>query len=78
MMTKIESKLIAFARWAIEAHREDSCDLDGGSIQDKLEELGLLERVRVTKPCGEHCACAEYVGDDFPTDCLRLVDGMEE
>jgi hypothetical protein len=77
-MSDIETKLIALARWAIEEHRKDCADLDGGSIQDKLEELKLIERVTVTEPCGENCSCAEYVGPDgFPTDCLRLVDGVQ-
>jgi hypothetical protein len=75
-MNEIESRLVAFARWAIAAHREDSCDLDGGAIQDQLEVLGLMERVRVNEPCGEQCACAEYWGDDFPVECLRLVEGV--
>ena len=76
-MTDIEQKLIAFARWAIEEHRSELGDLEGGSIQDKLEDLGLLERVKVTEPCGEHCRCAEYT-DDWPTSCLRMLDGAKE
>lgn len=46
-MTKVETemindKLIAFAWWAILEHLEHLGDLDGGSIQEKLIELGLL------------------------------------
>lgn len=76
-MTEIENKLIAFARWAIEEHRAELGDLDGGSIQDKLEDLGLLQRVEVTEPCGEQCRCIDYHGE-FPAECLRLVDGITE
>ena len=75
-MTDIDKKLIAFARWAIEEHRSELGDLDGGSIQDKLEDLGLLQRVKVTEPCGEYCTCEEY--GPFPAECLRLVDGVKE
>lgn len=58
--------------WVIHEHRAEMGDLDGASIQDKLGELGLLERVPVTEPCGERCSCAEYV-DEWPAQCLRLV-----
>lgn len=76
-MTELENKLIAFARWAIEAHRFDGgCDLDGGDIQEKLEELGILVHVTVQEPCGEGCVCQEYYGE-FPAECLRLCDAYE-
>lgn len=77
-MTEIEKKLITFARWVIAEHRSVVGDLDGGSIQDELEELGLLERIEVQEPCGEGCRCAEYYGGEFPTECLRLVYGVKE
>ena len=77
-MTEVEQKLIAFARWAIGVSGEyGGCDIDGGSIQDKLEELGLLQGVRVDAPCGNDCACEEYYGE-FPVECLRLIDGIKE
>jgi len=76
MMTGQESKLIEFARWAIREHRESFADLDGGSIQDKLQELGLLVGVEVTAPCGENCTCEEY--GDFPQTCFRLANGVME
>ena len=71
----IDAKLIEFALWAIRQQREHCMDLDGGDVQDKLEELGLLERVTVAESCGDHCRCAEY--GDFPQDCLRLADGVQ-
>lgn len=73
-MTPIESSLVAFARWVIHEHRSSMCDVGGGDIQDKLDQLGLLVSVRVTEPCGEDCPCAEY--GDFPQDCLRLAEGV--
>ncbi len=76
-MTDIEKKLVAFAQWVIAEHRCAFGDVDGGSIQDKLEELGILQPVRVSEPCGEFCMCVEYEAE-FPTDCLRLVDGVKE
>ncbi len=76
-MTPIEKRLIVFAQWVISELREHlGSDLDGGDAQDKLEELGLLVRVPVDAPCGEYCHCAEY-DDEFPTECLRLVDGVK-
>ena len=69
-------QLITFARWTICEHRKhEGCDMDGESIQDKLEELGLLVRVEVKEPCGENCHCAEYC-DEWPVHCLRLADGV--
>ena len=73
-MTEQESKLIEFARWAIREHRSSFTDLDGGSIQDKLEALGLLVGVEVAEPCGDNCTCEEY--GEFPQRCLRLADGV--
>jgi hypothetical protein len=31
-----------FARWVIQESCFDGCDIDGGSVQDKAVELGLL------------------------------------
>lgn len=61
-----------FGQWVIDEHREESGDIGGGEIQDKLEELGLLERVEVAESCGEQCRCAEYYAE-WPAQCLRLV-----
>lgn len=74
-MTRIDEQLLAFARWVIAEHREELGDLDGGSIQDKLIELGLLVGVEVTEPCGELCRCVEYFGE-FPATCYRLDAGV--
>jgi len=74
MTPDIQQKLIEFAQWAICEHHSELGDLDGASLQDKLVELGLLVEVHVTEPCGEDCRCAEW--DDFPQECLRLVDGV--
>ena len=55
-----------FALAVLEESRDELADLDGGWLQDKAEELGLLVRVQVTEPCGEGCRC-----EDFPQYCLR-------
>lgn len=65
--------------WVLEQTRGDyvGSDLNGGDIQDKAEELGLLVRVDVTEPCcEEHCHCAEY--GEFPQQCLRYSDAVAE
>jgi len=63
-------KLKQFGIVVLEEHRQNECcDLDGGFLQDMAEKYGLLERVSVTEPCGENCACQEW--DDFPQECLR-------
>lgn len=40
-------------------------DIDGGWLQDKLIEHGLLEGREVVEPCGENCSC-----ENFPTTCF--------
>lgn len=67
------SRLERFALAVLEEARGDSIGyIDGGWLQDKGEELGVLVKVPVTEPCGELCQCAEY--GDFPQDCLRYSD----
>ena len=62
-----------FGRWCLtELWENIGSDLDGDSAQDKAEELGLLHRVHVLKPCSDNCACADY--GDFPQECLRIID----
>ena len=63
--------LAKLGKWVLDMRAEHDCaDLDGGDIQDKAVELGLLEGVKVTESCGENCNCAEY--GDFPLTCFRL------
>jgi hypothetical protein len=64
-----------YALMVLEESRDDLCDLDGGWLQDKAEECGLLVRVNVTEPCGEICSCAEC--GDFPQDCLRYSAAVQ-
>lgn len=47
-------------------------ELDGGELQDMLVEAGILVPETVNEPCGENCACADYVFE-FPTTCYRLA-----
>lgn len=56
------AKLRAFALAVLNA--ADGGSLDGGDLQDIAVIHGVLEIVEMTAPCGEHCACAEYYGDD--------------
>lgn len=75
-MTAQDKALADFGRWCLLQSREGGgSDLDGGSLQDKAEQLGLLERVTVHAACGEACVCAEY--SDFPQICLRLASGVQ-
>lgn len=67
-----QEQFARFGVFILNLSREDFGDIDGGTIQDRAEKLGLLHRVRVIEPCSEDCACAEY--DDFPQECLRLTE----
>jgi len=67
-MTPLEQ----FALAVLHEARDSLCDLDGGWIQDKGVELGVLVSIEVTEPCDpETCRCAEY--GDFPMTCYRIV-----
>lgn len=71
--------LEALARYdlaVLEESRDLLGDLDGGWLQDKAEEFGLLVLVEVTERCGEHCRCAEY--GDFPQECLRYSEEVRQ
>ena len=59
--------LAAFGAWCAREFRESLGDVDGGSAQDAMERLGVLERKTVSEPCGEGCVCVEY--GEFPHDC---------
>lgn len=63
-----------FALAVIEESRDELDGIDGGWLQDKAQELGLLVLVPVAEPCEEGCRCAEY--DDFPMDCLRYSEAL--
>lgn len=62
-----------FGHWCLTASREDFSDLDGGDLQDRAQECGLLEPIAATEPCGESCQCAELC-DEWPAECLRMID----
>lgn len=57
---------------------EDRGDIDGGWLQDKAVECGVLIEVQATERCigpdEGNCACAEY--GDFPMTCYRLNDAL--
>lgn len=64
-------RLAAFGAAVLEESRDDLCDLDGGWLQEKAVELGVLVEVPVTEACDEStCRCAEY---GFPTTCYRYA-----
>ncbi len=56
--------LRSFAQFVMESWPDG--DIDGGELQDKAVELGLLklEDPAPTEPCGEGCSCAEYYSDE--------------
>lgn len=64
-----------FARWALTESSFSGMDLDGGSVQDKAMELGLLVRREATKPCGDNCSCADF---GFPSWCYRFAPLLEK
>ena len=69
-MTPLEQ----FAIDVLNQSRESFADVDGGWIQDRATELGILVPVPVTEACGENCQCAEY---GFPADCFRYSEQVQ-
>jgi hypothetical protein len=62
-LTTERDTLRTFALHIMESWPEG--DVDGGSLQDKALELGLLKQ-KIPMPresCGEGCTCAEYFSD---------------
>ena len=73
-----DEPLAKFGAWCLgEMDRDGGGDIDGGAAQDKALELGVLERVTVTEPCGEDCYCAEFYGE-FPAECIREAAAIRE
>lgn len=68
--------LARFGLWCLEEARgvDGPGDVDGGDLQDKAVELGLLSSHEVTEPCCEGCACSEW---GFPTTCIRTSAALE-
>jgi hypothetical protein len=69
--------VLEFARWAIRESCWDGCDLDGGSVQEKAEALGLIaaEPYDIDKhgPC-EYCP---EPGDDWYVFAGPLAASIE-
>ena len=65
----------AFSRWVLDQFYDSDCsgvDIDGGTLQEKACEFGVMKRVSVTEPCCEFCPCAEFIGNDgIPAYCYR-------
>jgi hypothetical protein len=75
MTTEQSAALAAFARHMIEI-AWDGHDADGGEIQGRAVEAGMLVPTTVDAPCGETCRCVEY--GEFPATCYRLAPWMTE
>ena len=63
---------IAWILW----ERLQGLDIDGGDLQAKAVEFGVLAPVKVTEPCMVACPCAE--NDNIPGLCFRSTprDGV--
>ena len=69
---RAQAGAIRFAGHVLNAHRNEGYpgDVDGGYLQRRATECGLLEERTVSAPCGEQCACAEVLSEqEFPTVC---------
>lgn len=70
-------RLMAFARWAIHEGSFAGCTLDGGSIQDKAAELGILTKTKYDPAVHGDSDCAEP-GDDWFVFASALEQKVED
>ena len=67
-----------FAREVMEGW-PDAALLDEFGMQDLALECGLLEKVKMDKPCGENCWCDGYYGEkDWPVTCYQRRGALAE
>ncbi len=69
-----------FLHWVIDQALEGN-DIDGGELQDKAVECGLLNPVVATEACGKHCYCQileTKFGCVFPIDCYKKTEWSKE
>jgi hypothetical protein len=76
-MNKKEQALIEFAKFCLWQGGDWCGGIDGEEMQDKAEELGLIEPYTATEPCCDYCMCAE-IDADFPVTCYRYTDLMKD
>lgn len=67
-------KLAAFGAWCAREFRDSLSDVDGGSAQDAMENLGVIVKHEATEPCGAGCMCVEY--GEFPHKCFKFPPGV--
>ena len=57
--------LAEFAKWAIENSSFEGCDLDGGYVQEKAVELGILTRTKFDPDVHGEPVCDVEPGDEW-------------
>ena len=62
--------LAKFGRWSLGFHLEGYHEKYSSYDRDAAFDLGILEEVRVEKPCSYHCQCKFY-DNVFPRNCVR-------
>ena len=62
--------LAKFGRWSLGFHLEGYHEKYSSYERDAAFDLGILEEVRVEKPCSSNCQCKFY-DNIFPRNCVR-------
>lgn len=70
--------LAEFARWALRDGSFSGHDLDGGSVQDKAEALGLIVKTKYDPAIHGDCDCCEAGDDWFVFAPLLAEDAISE
>lgn len=62
--------LARFGRWSLGFHLDGYHEKYSSYDRDAAFDLGILEEVRVEKPCHDNCQCKFYY-NVFPRNCVR-------
>lgn len=67
-----EADLKSFVDAILRQLFEGYSEIEMSDVQELALHHKVLKMVTMTEPCGDTCACAEYIGvDEFPLPCFR-------
>lgn len=70
------ARLARFGALVLVAYENDREDIDGAHVQDLALRSGVMVHEDRVTPCGEDCACAEYLDDGEAMCCALIPDAL--
>lgn len=72
-MAGVEQLATFGARVLMQHHGDgERGDVDGGWLQETAVESGVMTKETKTVPCGERCACGDFVYHGETTECVPI------